>query len=93
MDRAIPTLIIFLCGIANFALHKATMESDHPMAVQMRAAFRRFLGGYGSYVLEYLILLSALGFAAMGWAIAWPAYALYTAMNALAGWAILSGKI
>lgn len=88
-----PTVIIFLCGIANFALHKATMESDHPMALQMRAAFSRFMGGYGSYLLEFLILLSALTFAAMGWAIALPAYAVYTAMNALAGWAILTGRI
>ncbi len=88
-----PTLLIFLCGIANFALHKATMESDHPMALQMRAAFSRFMGGYGSYMLEFLILLSALSFAAMDWAIAMPAYLVYTAMNALAGWAILTGKL
>jgi hypothetical protein len=88
-----PTLLIFLCGIANFALHKATMESDHPMALQMRAAFSRFLGGYGSYMLEFLILLSALSFAALGWTIALPAYLVYSGMNALAGWAILTGKI
>lgn len=88
-----PTVIIFLCGIANFALHKATMESDHPMAMQMRAAFSRFMGGWGSYMLEFLILLSAFSFAAMDWAIALPAYAVYTMMNALAGWAILTGRI
>jgi hypothetical protein len=88
-----PTVIIFLCGIANFALHKATMESDHPMALQMRAAFSRFLRGWGSYMLEFLILLSALSFAAMGYTIALPAYIVYTGMNGVAGWAILSGKI
>ncbi|WP_430386892.1 hypothetical protein [Blastomonas fulva] len=88
-----PTFIIFLCGIANFALHKATMESDHPMALQMRAAFGRFMGGYGSYMLEFLILLSALSFAALGYTIALPSYLVYTGMNALAGWAILTGKI
>lgn len=87
------SLILFLCGIANFALHKATMEADHPIAQQMRAAFSRFMRGWGSYLLEFLILLSALSFAAMGWSIALPAYLGYTAMNALAGWAILTGRI
>ena len=56
------TILIFLCGIINFALHKATMESGHPMAAQMHALFQGFMRGWGSYMLEYLILLSALGF-------------------------------
>ena len=89
----LPLMLIFLCGIANFALHKATMESDHPIATQMRGALNRFMGGWGSYMLEFLILLSALSFAAMGWSIALPAYVLYTAMNAAAAWAMLNGRI
>ena len=88
-----PVFLIFLCGIAYFALHKATMESDHPMAVQMRAALNRFMGGWGSYLLEFVILLSALSFATLGWSIAMPAYLVYTATNALAAWAILNGRI
>ncbi|PXW72916.1 hypothetical protein C7451_11137 [Blastomonas natatoria] len=87
------TILIFLCGIINFALHKATMESGHPMAAQMHALFQGFMRGWGSYMLEYLILLSALGFAALGYTIALPAYIVYTGMNGLAGWAILTGKI
>lgn len=87
------TILIFLCGIINFALHKATMEADHPFAVQMRAAFRHFMRGWGTYLLEYLILLSALSFAALGYTIALPAYIVYTGMNGVAGWAILRGKI
>ena len=51
------TILIVFCGIINFALHRATMESAHPMAVQMRALFQGFMRGYGSYMLEYLILL------------------------------------
>jgi len=88
-----PVLLIFLCGIANFALHKATMESGHPMAVQMRTALSRFMGGWGSYLLEFLILLSALSFASLDWGIAMPAYLIYTAMNGAAAWAILKGRI
>lgn len=87
------TILIVFCGIINFALHRATMESAHPMAVQMRALFQGFMRGYGSYLLEYLILLSALSFAALGYTIALPAYIVYTGMNGLAGWAILTGKI
>ncbi|WP_033925517.1 hypothetical protein [Sphingomonas sp. 35-24ZXX] len=85
-------ILIFLCGIINFALHKATMESDHPMAVQMRGIFRHFMRGWGTYLLEYLILLSALSFAALGYTIALPAYIVYTGMNGVAGWAILTGR-
>ncbi|WP_373487595.1 hypothetical protein [Blastomonas sp.] len=85
--------IIFLCGVANFALHKATMEADHPMARQMRAALSRFMRGKGSYMLEFLILLSALSFATLEWGIALPAYLIYTGMNALAAWAIFSGRV
>ena len=59
----------------------------------MRALFQGFMRGYGSYMLEYLILLSALSFAALGYTIALPAYIVYTGMNGLAGWAILTGKI
>ena len=34
-----------------------------------------------------------LSFAALGYTIALPAYIVYTGMNGLAGWAILTGKI
>lgn len=86
-------ILIFLMGIANFAVHRATMESRHPMMAQMRESLGRLARGPGSYALEFVILLSALGFAAMDSMIALPAYAVYTAMNGVAVWAILSGKI
>lgn len=88
-----PVIVIFLCGIANFALHKATMECDHPMAVQMRSALSHFMGGRGSYLLEFLILLSAFAFNAMGWTIALPSYLVYSMLNGAAAWAMLTGRI
>ena len=88
-----PILIVFILGVANFALHRATLDSDNPVARQVQAALERFAGRHGSLLLEFLILLSALSFAAMGWSIALPAYLVYTAMNAAAAWAMLNGRI
>ncbi|MEZ5710520.1 MAG: hypothetical protein R3E02_14155 [Blastomonas sp.] len=81
--------VIFLCGVANFAVHKASMESDHPVMAQMRASLGRLANGRGSYILEFVILLSALSFARMGSALALPFYLAYTAMNGAAAWIIL----
>lgn len=85
--------IIFICGVINFACHKATMESGHPMMEQTRKSLQKLAGGWGSYILEFVILLSAMGFAAMETSIAVPAYLIYTAMNGFAAWLILSGKM
>lgn len=85
--------ILFICGVINFACHKATMDSDHPVMEQTRKSMQKFAGGRGSYILEFVILLSAMGFAEMGSAIAVPAYGIYTAINGLAAYLILSGKM
>lgn len=86
-------LLIFVCGVINFACHKATIESGHPVMEQTRRGLQKFAGGYGSYILEFIILLSAMGFSSMGSAIAMPTYLIYTAMNGLAAWLILSGRM
>lgn len=85
-------LFLFLLGIANFALHKAVIESRHPVLMQAPWLFRP-LGGRFSLILEFLILLGAMALAASGaggWA--W-AYAFYSMLNALSAWMILSGRI
>lgn len=86
-------LLVFAMGIANFAMHRATMESGHPIMRQMRGALNDRAGGYLTYILEFVILLSALGFAAMGSLLALPVYAIYTGMNGVAAWLILTGRI
>lgn len=79
-------IIIFLLGIANFALHRAVIESGHPMLGNPRSA--RFLLAF-----EFLVLVSAMMLAANGWiALAWV-YGLYSALNAVAAWLIASRHI
>ena len=51
------------------------------------------LGGRLTLLTEFLILLAALMLAANGWpGLAW-AYLIYTVLNALAAWLILTGRI
>ncbi|MFC3101012.1 hypothetical protein [Altererythrobacter lauratis] len=84
--------IVFLLGIANFALHRAVLDSDHP-------AVRAFTGGRGTagrgrvtLLLEYAVLVVAMTatWRNGSWAFA---YAFYTACNAGSAWAILTRRM
>ena len=84
-------LVIFLLGIANFALHKAVLESGHPLLARM--PFMNMLGARASLIAEFIVLLGAMlpvgsGSVLWGWA-----YFGYTAFNALAAWLILTRRI
>ena len=84
-------LFVFALGVGNFAIHKAVLDSRHPLLAQMAWLVDRF-GGRGSLVLEFVVLLAALLLVAAGhtgWA--W-AYLGYSALNALAAWFILAGR-
>lgn len=84
--------LIFLLGICNFALHKAVLESGHPLIGQM-PWFVHMLGGKLTLATEFLVLLAAMLLAASGWSgLAW-AYLAYSALNAVAAWLILSGRV
>jgi hypothetical protein len=84
--------IIFLCGIANFAMHKAMMDSNHTMITAARTSFSKFLGPYGSYILEFGMLAAALIFANMGMLSAVIFYAIYTLANGAGAWVLFSNK-
>ena len=85
-------IVIFLLGIGNFALHKAVLESRHPLLGQANR-FLGMLGGRLTMITEFLVLLAALLLAANGWAgLAW-AYLAYSALNALSAWLILTNRI
>lgn len=88
----VALLLTFLLGIGNFALHKAVLESGHPLLGRM-PWFVHMLGGRASLVAEFLVLLGAMLLVATGstgWA--W-AYLGYTAFNAVAAWLILSRRV
>lgn len=90
--EAMPLILAFLMGVANFAMHRAVLESRHPMLTQMPLMFRSG-GGRVGYALEFAVLLGSMLMVAhgsAGWAIA---YGCYTGVNALSAWAILTGRI
>ena len=87
-----PVLAIFVLGIANFAMHKAVLESGHPLLARM-PWFVHKLGGRASLVAEFLVLLGAMllvatGYSGWGWA-----YLGYTGLNAVTAWLILTRRV
>lgn len=91
IDRMALVLTFFL-GIANFALHKAVLESQHPLLGHV-PWFIHLLGGRFSLLVEFLLLLGAMllvGEGAIGWA--WG-YGAYTLLNGFSAWLILSGRV
>lgn len=85
-------IVVFLLGIANFALHKAVLRSGHPLLGQVPWFFH-LLGGRFSLVVEYAMLLGAMLMVAQGssgWA--WF-YAGYSSVNALSAWLIVTGRV
>lgn len=84
--------LVFLLGICNIAVHKAVIESRHP-ALERMPGFLRVLGGGATLVAEFVLLLGALLLAANGhpnWA---RAYLVYSAINGVSGWLILTRRI
>lgn len=85
-------LLTFLLGIGNFAVHKAVLESGHPL-LSTTPLFAGTFGGRVSLLLEFLVLLGALllvGGGYTGWS--W-AYCGYSAFNGLAAWLILTRRV
>jgi hypothetical protein len=88
----VAILVIFVLGIGNFAMHKAVLESRHPLLGQM-PWYVHLLGGRVSLASEFLILLAAMLLVANGhggWGVA---YFAYSSVNALAAWLIVTRRI
>jgi len=85
-------VLVFLLGIANFAMHKAVLESGHPLLGQV-PWFVQMLGGRASLVVEFVMLLGSMLMVASGstgWALG---YAGYSVINLVSAWLILSGRV
>ena len=82
--------IIFILGVTNFALHKAVLESGHPMLAQMP---RRGLNGRITLLFEFLVLLAALMLTANGWVGLLWAYGAYTILSAATAWLVLTDRL
>ena len=85
-------LLTFLLGIGNFTLHKAVMESGHPLLGKL-PWFYHALGGRFSLGVEFLMLLAALLLVAEGFAGAAVAYLVYSLLNSVSAWLILTGRV
>ena len=85
-------IAIFLLGIANFALHRAVLESGHPLLGQS-AWFTTMLGGKATMMLEFVVLIAAMALSQLGYDGASWAYGAYSGLNAIAAWLILSGRV
>ena len=85
-------IAIFLLGVGNFALHRAVLESGHPLLGQS-AWFTTMLGGKATMVLEFVVLTAAMALSQLGYDAASWAYAAYSGLNAVAAWLILTGRV
>jgi hypothetical protein len=85
-------LVTFLLGIGNFAIHRAVLDSGHPLLGQVPWFFH-LLGGRFSLMVEFGMLLGAMLMVAAGssgWA--WF-YGGYSLVNATSAWLILTGRV
>ena len=86
------TIIIFLMGIANFAINRAMFESGHPLFARL-PQISQTLGRRAALVSEFAVLLVALMLSVKGWPVFAFIYGVYTAMNALAAWLIVTRRV
>ena len=84
--------VVFLLGVVNFALHKAVLESRHPLLGRL-PWYVHMLGGRLTLATEFLILFAAMLLTASGWAAATWVYLGYSALNGVSAWLIFSGRI
>lgn len=85
-------IVIFCLGIGNFAVHKAVLETRHPMIWQRQWLTDR-LGMNFSLFIEFLVLVGAMLLVDGGYENWMWGYLVYSAVNGFAGWLILSHKV
>jgi hypothetical protein len=86
-------LLCFALGIGNFAAHRAVTESGHPFVEDTKRYFGVHFGRYASYTIEYVILTAAMLLASAGYSLVALLYVIYSGLNALAAWLLLSGRV
>jgi len=91
-SRIMGLIITFLLGVGNFTLHKAVMESGHPLLGRM-PWFYHALGGRFSLMVEFLMLLAALLFVSQGVLTGGVVYIVYSMLNSFSAWLILTGRV
>lgn len=82
----------FLLGVGNFALHKAVLESRHPLVENMLRPGRTTIGR-ATLAAEFVALLTSLLLVANGHPLWGWLYLGYSLFNAASGWMILTRRI
>ncbi len=77
-------LFIFAFGVANFAVHRAMLESRHPLIEEATAPLRGTFGQQATYVLEFLMLVAAMMAEGKYPILSLSLYGIYTIFNILA---------
>ncbi|MGB3807488.1 MAG: hypothetical protein WA936_09830 [Erythrobacter sp.] len=85
-------LVLFVLGVANFALHRAVLESGHRLLDELPSGVRK-AGKRLTLSLEFAVLLAAMLFAANGSTFAVLVYGGYVGLNAFSAWLMLSGRV
>ncbi len=85
-------LITFLLGVFNFALHRAVMDSGHALLGRM-PWLAHSLGGRLTFIVEFVLLLAALLFAADNNVSGPIAYVVYSVLNSFSAWLILTDRV
>ena len=80
-------------GVCNFAMHKAVTVSGHPFVEDTKRYFGRYFSPYGSYAIELALLTGAMWLANEGSLAVSIFYGAYTALNGVATWLLLAGKV
>lgn len=92
MTPVMAIVLVFLLGIGNFALHRAVLDSRHPLVTQIPQLGAGSLGRI-TLAVEFAILLGALFLAGSGYRNWSLAYLGYSALNGLTAWLILARRI
>lgn len=93
-EIAVLLLIICFClGVGNFAMHRAVVESDHSFVKDTKLYFGKYMGRYGSYMIEFIMLAGAMYMASIGSILILMFYGIYTLFNGVAAYLLLSGKV
>lgn len=77
----IELIAILVAGAGNFAMHRWMLESGHPAVEAATGPFRRTLGRYSTYAIEFVLLLAAALSTQRNWFVPLLLYGLYTMMN------------
>jgi hypothetical protein len=85
-------VIAFVLGIANFTMHKAVLESGHPLLGQIPWLYDS-MGGRFSLLVEFMMLAGSMLYIAGGTPDWIWGYLAYSGLNAVSAWLILTGRI